>query len=77
MSAGSPGDAALAAATSFAGWGHGVVAYPVRDNVREITPPLTIGADQLDLALDRLLDARVEAARGEVDPADLAAYSGW
>lgn len=70
-------DAALAAATSFAGWGHGVVAYQVRDNVLEITPPLTIGADQLDLALDRLLDALDAAARGEVDPADLAAYSGW
>ena len=77
MSAGSPGDAALAATTSFAGWGHGVVAYPVRDNVLEITPPLTIGEEELDLALDRLLDALDAAARGEVDPADLAAYSGW
>ncbi|WP_462418975.1 aspartate aminotransferase family protein [Kytococcus sp. Marseille-QA3725] len=70
-------DPELAAATSYAGWQHGVVAYPVRGNVLEITPALTMTADELERAVGRLLDALDSAARGEVDPAVLRAYSGW
>lgn len=69
--------AALTAAASLAGWRHGVVVYPVRDNVLEITPALTIGEDELEEAIGRLLDALDGAAAGEVDPAELVAYSGW
>ncbi|WP_109471947.1 aspartate aminotransferase family protein [Ornithinimicrobium cavernae] len=67
----------LAAKTAFAGWSNGVVAYPVRGNVLEITPPLTITPAELQTGLERLLAALDAAACGEVADEDVAAFSGW
>lgn len=70
-------DADLTARAVFAGWQRGVIAYPVRDNVIEITPALTLTEDEASEAIARLTDAIDAAARGEVTEQDVAAYSGW
>lgn len=67
----------IAAKTAFAGWQGGVVAYPVRGNIIEITPPLTITPEQLETGLDRLMAALDAAVAGAVSDADLAPFSGW
>ncbi|USQ79076.1 aminotransferase class III-fold pyridoxal phosphate-dependent enzyme [Ornithinimicrobium faecis] len=67
----------IAAKTAFAGWRGGVVAYPVRGNIIEITPPLTITPEQLRTGLDRLMAALDAAVEGAVSDADLAPFSGW
>ena len=67
----------LAAKTALAGWRGGVVAYPVRGNILEITPPLTITPEELQTGVERLLTALDAAAQGEVSDADLAPFSGW
>lgn len=70
-------DASLTARAVFAGWQHGVVAYPVRDNVIEITPPLPITQAQVELAVGRLTAAIDAAATGRVSDEDVAPYAGW
>lgn len=67
----------LVAKTVLAGWQRGVVAYPVRGNVIEITPPLTITPDELQTGLERLVAALDAAVSGEVSDADVAAFTGW
>lgn len=67
----------VAAKTVFAGWGRGVVAYPVRGNVIEITPALTITDEELRTGLNRLLAALDAAVRGVVSDDDVAAFTGW
>lgn len=67
----------LAAKTVYAGWRHGVIAYPVRGNVIELTPPLTIRAEELRNGLGRLLAGLDAAAAGEVSDADISAFAGW
>jgi 4-aminobutyrate aminotransferase len=61
----------------FAGWQCGVVAYPVRGNVIEVTPPLTITDAEVDEAVRRLTAAIEAAADGQVSDQDIAPYSGW
>ncbi len=70
-------DADLTAKTLYRGWHLGVIAYPVRDNVIELTPPLVIGADELDTALALLMQALDDAVGGVVTDEDVAAFSGW
>lgn len=70
-------DPALAARACLAGWERGVVLYPVRGNVLEITPALTIDEEQLDTGLYRVLDALDAAMTGGVTDEDVAAYAGW
>lgn len=70
-------EAAFTAKAVFAGWQLGVIAYPVRDNVIEITPPLTITDDEVDEAVRRLSAAIEAAAAGHVSDADIAPYGGW
>lgn len=67
----------IAAKTAFAGWHGGVVAYPVRGNIIEITPPLTITSDELRTGLERLMAALDAAVQGAVSEADIAPFSGW
>lgn len=70
-------DPALTAKAVFAGWRLGVVAYPVRDNVIELTPALTIGEDEVETAVRLLGDAIDSAAAGEVSDEDVVPYGGW
>lgn len=46
-------------------------------NVLELTPPLTIGAQEVDLALAILEEALEDVAAGRFDDAKLAGYQGW
>lgn len=68
---------ALTAKTVMAAWRLGVVVYPVRDNVLEITPPLVITAEEADRGVDLLTLAIDAAVGGEVTDEDVEAYSGW
>ncbi|GAA5163922.1 aspartate aminotransferase family protein [Ornithinimicrobium tianjinense] len=70
-------DETLTSKAVFAGWGLGIVAYPVRGNVIELTPPLTITSEEIDRAVDLLADAIDAAATGRVADEDVAAFSGW
>jgi 4-aminobutyrate aminotransferase len=70
-------DADLAARAVLAGWRLGIVAYPVRDNVIELTPPLTITEDEVATAVRLLAEAIDTAALGEVSDEDVAAFGGW
>lgn len=70
-------DATLTSRAVFALWRLGAVAYPVRDNVVEITPPLTITAAEVDRAVGLLADAVDAAAAGGVTDEDVAPYAGW
>lgn len=69
--------AALTAQAVFALWQLGGIAYPVRDNVIEITPALTITAREVDRAVGLLAGAIDAAASGEVSEEDVAPFSGW
>lgn len=69
--------AALTAKACFAGWGLGIVAYPVRDNVIELSPALTISEDEVDTGVRLLADAIDAAAAGQVSDEEVAPYSGW
>lgn len=70
-------DPALTAKAVFAGWQLGVVAYPVRDNVIELTPPLTISEEEVETGVRLLGQAIDTAAEGRVSDEDVAAYGGW
>lgn len=74
--AGEP-DAMLTAKAVLAGWRLGVVAYPVRDNVIELTPALTISESEIETAVQRLGEAIDAAVLGQVSDEDVAAFSGW
>ena len=69
--------AALTAQAVFALWQLGGIAYPVRDNVVEITPALTIAEDEVDRAIDLLTAAIDAAASGQVSEEEVASFSGW
>lgn len=71
-----PADA-LVTKSVFAGWRRGVIAYPVRGNVIEITPALTITPEELETGLDRLLAGLDAAAAGFISDADVAPFAGW
>ncbi|MDO5712650.1 MAG: aminotransferase class III-fold pyridoxal phosphate-dependent enzyme, partial [Micrococcales bacterium] len=70
-------DAKLTAKAVYRGWHLGVVAYPVRDNVIELTPALTITAPELDRAVELLTRAIDDAASGYVTDEEIAHYTGW
>ena len=70
-------DPVLAAKAVLAGWHLGIIAYPVRGNVIEITPPLTITHDEVTTATHLLTEAIDRAALGHVTDDDIAPYSGW
>jgi len=70
-------DPVLAAKAVLAGWHLGIIAYPVRGNVIEITPPLTITHDEVTTATNLITEAIDWAALGHVTDDDIAPYSGW
>lgn len=70
-------DAALTAKVAYRAWQLGVVAYPVRGNVLELTPPLTISADTVRGAAAILARAIDDAVEGAVSDEQVAAFGGW
>lgn len=61
----------------LAGWDLGIVAYPVRGNVIELTPALTITETETQTAIDLVSAAIDAAAQGSVSDARVAAFDGW
>ena len=70
-------DVALTAKVAYRAWQLGVVAYPVRGNVLELTPPLTISSDTVRDAADILVRAIDDAVEGAVSDEQIAAFGGW
>ncbi|GAA1799252.1 aspartate aminotransferase family protein [Agromyces neolithicus] len=70
-------DADLAAKAAYRAWELGAVAYPVRGNVIELTPPLTISADRVDSAVEMLTRAIDDAVAGAVTDEQVAPFQGW
>ncbi len=76
---GGPGGPAdqLAARVAYRAWQLGVIAYPVRGNVLELTPPLQVSAAEIDEGAGVLAAAVDDVARGAVTPEEIAPYTGW
>ncbi|MBO0980728.1 aminotransferase class III-fold pyridoxal phosphate-dependent enzyme [Microbacterium sp. SD291] len=70
-------DPVLTAKAVYRAWQLGVVAYPVRGNVIELTPPLTISAEAVEQAASTLMAALDDAARGVVSDEEIAPFQGW
>lgn len=70
-------DAVLTAKAAYRAWELGAVAYPVRGNVLELTPPLTISADAVDRAADIIARAIDHAVAGAVSDQQIAPFQGW
>jgi 4-aminobutyrate aminotransferase len=70
-------DAKLTAKAVYRAWELGMVVYPVRGNVLELTPPLTISAQDIDTGVGLLTRALDDAVSGLVSDADTEPYSGW
>jgi 4-aminobutyrate aminotransferase len=69
----------LAAATVYRAWELGAVFYYVgmNSNVLELTPPLTLTADEAREGAAILLQAVRDAVAGKVNPERLADFAGW
>jgi 4-aminobutyrate aminotransferase len=70
-------DEDLTAKAAYRAWELGVVLYPVRGNVLEITPPLTITAESADRAVELVTQAIDDAAQGAVPDDRIAEFQGW
>lgn len=70
-------DDELTAMAVYRAWHLGAVAYPVRGNVIEVTPPLTITEEEVEEAARILARAIAEAAGGAVSREEIAPYAGW
>jgi 4-aminobutyrate aminotransferase len=70
-------DRLLAAKTVYRAFELGAVVYYVGGNVLEVTPPLVISDDEVDLAVDLLGSAIEDAAMGKVADEVVAPYAGW
>jgi 4-aminobutyrate aminotransferase len=68
---------ALAAKTVYRAFELGAVLYYVGGNVLEVTPPLVITDDEVDLAVDLIGTAIADAAAGKVSDEQIAPYAGW
>ncbi|MDQ0615259.1 4-aminobutyrate aminotransferase [Microbacterium sp. W4I4] len=76
--AGSPdADPGLTAKAAYRAWQLGAVAYPVRGNVLELTPPLMISAESVERAAGILMSAIDDAALGAVSDEEIAPFQGW
>lgn len=58
-------------------WQLGAICYLVRDNVVELSPPLTLTAEEALRAVDLLDAAIIDVRSGVVSDADIAPYRGW
>lgn len=70
-------DADLTAKVAFRLWQLGAVAFPVRGNVLELTPPLTITAAAIERAGELIAQAVDDAVEGAVSDELIAAFQGW
>ncbi|GGA26576.1 aspartate aminotransferase family protein [Neptunicoccus cionae] len=72
-------DADLARKTVYRAWQLGAVFYYVgmQSNVLELTPPLTLTAQQAEEGAALLLTAVQDACAGLVSDADVAPFAGW
>lgn len=70
-------DRELAQMAVYRAWELGLVVYYVGGHVLEITPPMVIADDEVDLAVTIITQAVKEAAAGLVSLATVKAYAGW
>ena len=70
-------DAALAAKVVYRAFELGAVVHYVGGNTLEITPPLIISDEEVDMALDILARAIADAAAGMVSDEAVAPFAGW
>jgi 4-aminobutyrate aminotransferase len=70
-------DPELAAKVAYRAWELGLVVYPVRGNVLEITPALTVSTAEVEQAMEILTSAIDDAALGIVSDEQIAPYTGW
>lgn len=70
-------DYKLAQMTVYRAWELGLVVYYVGGNVLEITPPMIISDEEVDLAVEIILQAVKDAAEGLVPYEKIKAYAGW
>lgn len=70
-------DADLTAKVAYRLWQLGAVAYPVRGNVLELTPPLSITASAIDRAGRLIAQAIDDAVEGAVSDETIEAFQGW
>jgi 4-aminobutyrate aminotransferase len=70
-------DRVLAQMTVYRAWELGLVVYYVGGNVLEITPPMIISDDEIDLAVTIIAQAVREAAAGAVSIGTVNAFAGW
>ncbi|WP_336644345.1 aspartate aminotransferase family protein [Microbacterium sp. USHLN186] len=70
-------DPDLTAKVAYRLWQLGAVAYPVRGNVLELTPPLTITASAIEQAAGLIANAVDDAVEGAVTDEMIAAFQGW
>lgn len=70
-------DAVLTAKAAYRAWELGAVTYPVRGNVLELTPALTISEAAIDRAAGIIAQAIDDAAAGGVTDEQIAPYRGW
>ncbi|WP_019618709.1 aminotransferase class III-fold pyridoxal phosphate-dependent enzyme [Gulosibacter faecalis] len=69
--------AEVAALTVYRAWELGCALFVVRENVLEVTPPLTIAEDELRAGLECILTALDDVASGRVPLDAIASYGGW
>jgi len=70
-------DGDLARKVVYRAWQLGAVVYYVGSNVLEITPPMTISDDEIDLAVELLTLAISDAVAGVVTDEMVRPYVGW
>lgn len=70
-------DAVLTAKAAYRAWELGAVAYPVRGNVLELTPALTIPAEAIDRGAAIIAQAIDDAVAGLVSDEQIAPFQGW
>lgn len=70
-------DRALTQMTVYRAWQLGLIVYYVGGNVLEITPPMVISDDEIDLAVTIIADAIRDAVLGRVSLDTVRAFAGW
>lgn len=70
-------DRELAQMTVYRAWELGLIVYYVGGNVLEITPPMVISDDEVDLAVAIIVQAIKDAASGKVALESVKGYAGW
>jgi len=70
-------DADLARKVVYRAWQLGAVVFYVGSNVLEVTPPLIISDEQIDLAAEILTAAITDVVAGAISDEMVAPYAGW